>query len=142
MPDQANPSSSEKPGLPLSHSDALPAGTTLAEFEITGLLGVGGFGMVYSAYDNSLGRTVAIGTRKFTPLPGDFVKYDAGGSAQIQALDDSIHGNVDAKIAGFNGGLADTCSFVSKPDRQLFVSLKTLTKLHLTAEADIALSFG
>ena len=32
----------------------------MAEFEITGLLGVGGFGMVYSAYDNSLGRTVAI----------------------------------------------------------------------------------
>ena len=44
----------------LFHSDALPVGTLLSEFEITGLLGVGGFGMVYGAYDLSLQRTVAI----------------------------------------------------------------------------------
>ena len=31
-----------------------------AEFEIQGLLGVGGFGLVYRAYDHSLHRTVAI----------------------------------------------------------------------------------
>jgi non-specific serine/threonine protein kinase len=42
------------------HIDALPSGTLLAEFEILGLLGVGGFGMVYRAYDHSLHRTVAI----------------------------------------------------------------------------------
>ena len=47
-------------GQELTHSDALPTGTKLSEFEITGLLGVGGFGMVYSAYDHSLHRTVAI----------------------------------------------------------------------------------
>ncbi len=45
---------------PLAHTDALPSGTRLAEFEIQGLLGVGGFGLVYRAYDHSLHRTVAI----------------------------------------------------------------------------------
>ncbi|RYF07788.1 MAG: serine/threonine protein kinase [Comamonadaceae bacterium] len=42
------------------HIDALPPGTRLAEFEILSLLGVGGFGMVYQAFDHSLLRFVAI----------------------------------------------------------------------------------
>lgn len=40
--------------------EALPAGTRLGEFEILGLLGVGGFGMVYRGFDHSLHRAVAI----------------------------------------------------------------------------------
>ena len=44
----------------LGHVDALPAGTMLGEFEIQGLLGFGGFGMVYRSYDHSLQRAVAI----------------------------------------------------------------------------------
>lgn len=48
------------PVTPPAHVDALPAGTRLAEFEVQGLLGVGGFGMVYRAYDHSLHRLVAI----------------------------------------------------------------------------------
>ena len=51
------PESSE---VTVIHIDALPIGAMLAEFEIQGLLGVGGFGMVYRAYDHSLQRTVAI----------------------------------------------------------------------------------
>ena len=44
----------------LGHIDALPVGTVLGEFELQGLIGVGGFGMVYRGYDHSLQRSVAI----------------------------------------------------------------------------------
>ncbi|MEO8020503.1 serine/threonine-protein kinase [Polaromonas sp.] len=49
----------------ITHVDALPVGTRLAEFELLGLLGVGGFGMVYQAFDHSLQRQVAI--KEFMP---------------------------------------------------------------------------
>ncbi|MEK9802485.1 MAG: serine/threonine-protein kinase [Curvibacter sp.] len=52
------PEVAEAPAV--THVDALPPGTRLSEFEIQGLLGVGGFGLVYRAYDTSLLRTVAI----------------------------------------------------------------------------------
>ncbi len=38
----------------------LPDGTRLRDYEITGLIGEGGFGIVYLAYDHSLQRRVAI----------------------------------------------------------------------------------
>ena len=41
-------------------SPALPNGTRLGEFEITGILGKGGFGIVYLAHDSSLERQVAL----------------------------------------------------------------------------------
>ncbi len=41
-------------------SNVLPAGTRLGEFEIAGVLGEGGFGIVYRAVDHSLKREVAL----------------------------------------------------------------------------------
>lgn len=39
---------------------SLPVGTRLGEFEITGLIGEGGFGIVYMATDHLLGRQIAL----------------------------------------------------------------------------------
>jgi hypothetical protein len=43
-----------------ANAGLLPIGTKLAEFEITGLIGQGGFGVVYRAWDHALEREVAI----------------------------------------------------------------------------------
>ncbi len=58
-------SSSSAPAKGALHVDALPAGSRLGEFEVLSLLGVGGFGMVYKAFDHSLHRAVAI--KEFMP---------------------------------------------------------------------------
>ena len=59
---ESSPSAPAKGAL---HVDALPAGFRLGEFEVLALLGVGGFGMVYKAFDHSLHRAVAI--KEFMP---------------------------------------------------------------------------
>ena len=57
-PTQAMPSGSATANN--AASGLLPTGTKLAEFEITGLIGQGGFGVVYRAWDHALEREVAI----------------------------------------------------------------------------------
>lgn len=42
------------------HGNALPIGSFLGEFELTSVLGEGGFGIVYLAWDHSLERRVAL----------------------------------------------------------------------------------
>jgi serine/threonine protein kinase len=49
-----------KPERDVGSHNALPAGTRLGEFEIEGLIGEGGFGIVYLARDHSLERRVAL----------------------------------------------------------------------------------
>ena len=61
--------SNARPGAatsPEDGSDSLPAGTRLAEFEIRQVLGAGGFGIVYRAWDEALERDVAL--KEYMPV--------------------------------------------------------------------------
>lgn len=69
----------------VSHVDALADGTHLGEFEIRGLIGVGGFGMVYRAYDHSLQRDVAIKEYMPAALAG---RADGGLSLKVRSSSD------------------------------------------------------
>ncbi|ARV18799.1 Serine/threonine-protein kinase PK-1 [Curvibacter sp. AEP1-3] len=91
MADITTPTS--KPKAPATgHLDALAPGTRLAEFEVQGLLGVGGFGMVYRGYDHSLHRAVAI--KEY--MPTSLVGRDRNHSVTVKSA-------VDA--ASFESGL-------------------------------------
>lgn len=48
-----------------SHANCLPIGTVIADFEVIGLVGEGGFGIVYLAKDINLDRIVAV--KEFMP---------------------------------------------------------------------------
>ena len=50
----------ERAGAPADGANALPIGHRLHEFELRGVIGAGGFGIVYHAFDHSLEREVAI----------------------------------------------------------------------------------
>ena len=64
---------------------ALPTGTRLGEFEITGLVGVGGFGIVYLAHDHSLGRIVAL--KEY--MPSSLAARTAGMSVVVRTQRDA-----------------------------------------------------
>ncbi len=64
-------------------SSALPVGTGLGEFQITGVIGEGGFGIVYSAHDSSLDRIVAI--KEY--LPSAFAQRTHEGLVQVKSED-------------------------------------------------------
>jgi len=61
---------------PADHGSALPVGTMLGEFELTSMLGEGGFGIVYLAWDHSLERRVAL--KEYMPSA---LAARAGGTA-------------------------------------------------------------
>jgi serine/threonine protein kinase len=64
MSSSTPPGSDDRTAIPVSalrpDGNALPAGTRLGEFEVVELIGEGGFGIVYLAYDHSLDRKVAL----------------------------------------------------------------------------------
>ncbi len=69
----------------LTASSAMPSGTRLGEFEITGVIGEGGFGIVYSARDSSLDRIVAI--KEY--LPSAFASRTSAGTVQVRSQEHS-----------------------------------------------------
>jgi hypothetical protein len=57
------PATAPQPAAPAPSAEIvnhLPLGTRLGEFELTAMVGEGGFGIVYRAHDHSLGREVAL----------------------------------------------------------------------------------
>ena len=71
------PPSQRVAAAPLGHT--LPIGTQLRDYEVTGLIGEGGFGIVYLAWDLSLQRKVAI--KEY--MPASMVSRVAGSSAIV-----------------------------------------------------------
>jgi len=69
---------------------ALPVGTRLGEFELTAVLGEGGFGIVYLAYDHLLERQVAL--KEYMP---SFARRGAGVQVTVQSAQ-----NADSFEAG------------------------------------------
>ena len=59
-PNHHPPADSPSARRPRRSGHTLPLGTHLRDYEITGLIGEGGFGIVYLAWDHSLQRKVAI----------------------------------------------------------------------------------
>ena len=76
-------------------SSALPTGSRLGEFEITGVIGEGGFGIVYSARDSSLDRIVAI--KEY--LPAAFASRNNTGVVHVRSSENSK--TFDAGLASF-----------------------------------------
>ncbi len=73
-----------------SPHDFLPSGTRLHEFEVTGLIGEGGFGVVYQAYDHLLQRQVAL--KEYLPA-----SLAARGQQQSVVLRSQRHADSYAK---------------------------------------------
>ncbi|HEY3446493.1 MAG TPA: protein kinase [Myxococcales bacterium] len=79
--------------------DQLPKGAVIGRYLVTGVLGEGGMGTVYSAYDPDLGRPVAIKLVKFTGEDADSARARLLHEAQAMAR--LAHPNV---LAVFDAG--------------------------------------
>jgi serine/threonine protein kinase len=84
--------------LPVPSTDLgnhLPIGTFLGEFEITGLIGEGGFGIVYLAKDHSLQRRVAL--KEYMPS----ALAARSGHAQVMVKSERHRETFDAGLQSF-----------------------------------------
>ena len=75
--------------------NALPIGTYLAEFELNSVLGEGGFGIVYLAWDHSLERRVAL--KEYMPAS----LASRTGATQVQVKSERHRGTFEAGMKSF-----------------------------------------
>ncbi len=80
---------------PLDDGGHLPNGTYLGEFELTAMLGEGGFGIVYLAWDHSLQRRVAL--KEYMPSSLAI----RTGSTQIKVKSERHRETFDAGLKSF-----------------------------------------
>ncbi|KPF49557.1 hypothetical protein IP87_19575 [beta proteobacterium AAP121] len=74
----------------------LPVGTMLAEFRLTELIGEGGFGVVYKAFDTSLEREVAL--KEYMPSS---LAQRIGGGTQVQVKSERYRETFEAGRESF-----------------------------------------
>ncbi|MBL0089591.1 MAG: serine/threonine protein kinase [Ideonella sp.] len=90
------------------NGNALPAGTRLGEFELRSVVGVGGFGIVYLAFDHGLEREVAIKEYMPTSLAARtatlHVSSTSPGNAETFALGLKSFVNEARLLARFDHG--------------------------------------
>ncbi|MDT7834135.1 serine/threonine-protein kinase [Aquabacterium sp. OR-4] len=79
-----------------SSGNALPVGTYLGEFELLGVVGEGGFGIVYRAWDHSLKRQVAV--KEYMPSA---IALRVGSGAQVQVKSERHAETFDAGLKSF-----------------------------------------
>jgi serine/threonine protein kinase len=94
-PTRAFPPAPPPPQPTLDTGNALPAGTRLAEFEVLGVVGEGGFGIVYRAWDHSLKRQVALKEYMPTSLA------QRSGGLMVSVRSDKYRETFDAGKASF-----------------------------------------
>ncbi len=82
-------------GTSLASASALPVGTRLREFELTSVIGEGGFSIVYAAMDQRLGREVAI--KEY--IPASLARRDQGFSVRVRS--EQHEESFGAGLAGF-----------------------------------------
>ncbi|MDP2004837.1 MAG: serine/threonine-protein kinase, partial [Rubrivivax sp.] len=84
----------------------LPVGTMLAEFRLTELIGEGGFGVVYKAFDTSLEREVAL--KEYMPSS---LAQRIGGGTQVQVKSERYRETFEAGRKSFIGEAKLLASF-------------------------------
>lgn len=99
---------------------ALPIGTRVAEFEIVGLIGIGGFGIVYLAQDHSLGRRVAL--KEY--MPQSLARRSGGVTVSVRSA---------RQAETFDAGLR---SFVNEAHLLAQFDHPSLVKVHRFWEAN------
>ncbi|WP_144006947.1 serine/threonine-protein kinase, partial [Pelomonas sp. KK5] len=79
--------------------NALPIGTYLSEFEVNSVLGEGGFGIVYLAWDHSLERRVAL--KEYMPSSLASRTLSNGVATQVQVKSERHRGTFEAGMKSF-----------------------------------------
>ncbi len=115
-----NASSSAPPADPQERPHPLGTGHRLDEFELLEVIGEGGFGIVYRAYDHSLQREVAI--KEYMP-----------SMLARRVGDDSVHVRSDRLTATFQAGLR---SFINEARTLAQFSHPALVRVHRFWEAN------